>query len=82
MPVKYVLIILFSVLPATCLFSQVQLTDLLGASHENKSLSPADENKTFTVRKIYISGNRKTKEPVILREIPFKEGDEYLLGGR
>ena len=79
MPVKYVLIILFSVLPATCLFSQVQLTDLLGASHENKSLSPADENKTFTVRKIYISGNRKTKEPVILREIPFKEGDEYLL---
>lgn len=33
----------------------------------------------FTVRNIVITGNRKTKESVILRELPFKKGDKFLL---
>jgi outer membrane protein assembly factor BamA len=35
--------------------------------------------KAFTVRHIVIVGNKKTKRDIILREIPFKEGDAYLL---
>jgi len=33
----------------------------------------------FIVRNIVITGNRKTKESVILREIPFKPGDHFQL---
>jgi outer membrane protein assembly factor BamA len=33
----------------------------------------------FTVRNIIITGNKKTKTQIILREIPFKSGDHYLL---
>jgi len=76
---KYFLILILSVIPATCLFSQLQLTDLSASSSGMKPPVSVDETKTFTVRKIYITGNKKTKEPVILREIPFKSGDEFLL---
>jgi outer membrane protein assembly factor BamA len=33
----------------------------------------------FIIRNIFIVGNRKTKEAVILREIPFKTGDRFQL---
>ena len=33
----------------------------------------------FTIREIAISGNNKTKESVILRELPFKSGEVYNL---
>ena len=33
----------------------------------------------FIIRNITIVGNRKTKGSVILREIPFKEGDHFQL---
>ena len=33
----------------------------------------------FTVRNIFISGNKKTRESVILRELPFKSGEAYPL---
>ncbi|HKC37837.1 MAG TPA: POTRA domain-containing protein, partial [Chitinophagaceae bacterium] len=33
------------------------------------------QQNLFTVREIAISGNKKTKESVILRELPFKSGD-------
>ena len=34
---------------------------------------------SFTVRNIFIEGNKKTKREIILREIPFKPGESYLL---
>lgn len=37
------------------------------------------DNSLFTVRHIVITGNKKTKESVILRELPFKAGDRYVL---
>ncbi len=40
---------------------------------------PRPKETHFTVREIVIEGNRKTKDAIILREIPFKPGDEYLL---
>jgi len=33
----------------------------------------------FTIREIAISGNNKTKESVILRELPFQSGEIYNL---
>ncbi|MBI1341901.1 MAG: hypothetical protein GC171_03090 [Terrimonas sp.] len=35
--------------------------------------------RPFFVRKIYISGNKRTKESIILRELPFRENEEYAL---
>src|SRR5215831_16973009 len=36
-------------------------------------------SEPFVVRNIIITGNRKTKSSVILREIPFKQGDHFQL---
>ncbi len=33
----------------------------------------------FTVREIEVSGNKKTKESIILRELPFESGETYAL---
>ncbi len=79
LPGKYVLLFLLAVIPASDIFSQLQFSDSLGTVDEKISIQSKSENKPFIVRKIYITGNRKTKEPVILREIPFKSGDEYLI---
>jgi outer membrane protein assembly factor BamA len=40
---------------------------------DNQSLAP------FVIRNITITGNRKTHESIILREIPFKPGDHFQL---
>ena len=37
------------------------------------------ESAPVTIRDIIISGNKKTNERIILREIPFKEGEQYEL---
>jgi len=40
--------------------------------------APAD-NSLFAVRNIIITGNKKTRDNIILREVPFKPGEQYLL---
>src|SRR4030095_9366991 len=42
------------------------------------SIRPSSNNM-FVVRDIVIVGNRKTRPEIILREIPFKTGESYLL---
>jgi len=42
-------------------------------------LKQPDNSAPFTVRNIVITGNKKTKESIILRELPFKPNDQYLL---
>src|SRR5678815_4979399 len=42
---------------------------------------PLAEN-AFTVREIAISGNKKTKESIILRELSFASGETYALSER
>jgi Surface antigen variable number repeat len=39
----------------------------------------APANSQFVVRQIIITGNKKTRADIILREIPFKTGDQYAL---
>ncbi|MBI5858964.1 MAG: hypothetical protein HZB42_15130 [Sphingobacteriales bacterium] len=43
------------------------------------SVSAPDSTVNYTVGKIAISGNHKTKSFIILREIPFSEGEDYSL---
>jgi len=42
------------------------------------SQQPGSAN-VFTIREIAVSGNRKTKESIILRELPFQSGEVYSL---
>jgi outer membrane protein assembly factor BamA len=51
--------------------TEALLTGDGNVNHPNSSL--------FIVRNIFISGNKKTKPGIILRELPFKPGDQYLL---
>lgn len=39
-----------------------------------------DTNRLFVIRDIIISGNKKTKPAIILRELPFQIGKQYPLG--
>lgn len=46
--------------------------------NKNSEVSPVPDSLYF-INKIIISGNKKTKESIILREIPLKEGEAYPL---
>jgi len=76
---KYVLMLWLVLAPGIFLFAQLSSSDSTNAGDEKRLNRFESEIKPFTVRKIYISGNRKTKESVILREVPFKINDQYLL---
>ena len=48
--------------------------------HETSNVVPTDSSEVdsvFTVRQIIITGNKKIKSKIILREIPFREGEQY-----
>jgi outer membrane protein assembly factor BamA len=61
--------------------AQPRISDALAPAIINKpeSLAQPSSEAPFTVRNIVISGNRKTRENIILRELPFKPGDQFLL---
>src|SRR5688572_5768594 len=40
---------------------------------------PRPGDSLFWVREIFIKGNKRTRREIILREIPFKPGQKYLL---
>lgn len=52
---------------------------------QEHSSTPGDETihlpgeNLFVIRNIFITGNKKTKPNIILRELTFKPGDQYLL---
>ena len=39
----------------------------------------ANNSASFTIREIVITGNRKTRDNIILREVPFRSGEKYSL---
>lgn len=65
--------------PCTSLYSQMLSADSRYPEADTALGNAETAIRPFTVRKIYITGNNKTKESVILREIPFKTNDQYLL---
>lgn len=49
-------------------------------ANDSSNLSVTGSSQTlFKVRNIIIKGNKRTRTDIILREIPFKPGDSYLL---
>ena len=41
----------------------------------------ADNSASFSIREIVITGNRKTKDNIILREVPFRSGGKIFPPG-
>lgn len=83
MAMKYSFWLFFVLLTGnTALNAQVST---IGNIPNEFSLSPGNETinqsdaTLFVIRNIYITGNKKTRRDIILRELPFKAGDHYLL---
>jgi outer membrane protein assembly factor BamA len=77
---KYFIVAFISLASGNFVFSQsgpanFSVTD----SSANGFIKQQLPENIFTVREIDISGNKKTKESVILRELPFQSGDTYAL---
>jgi hypothetical protein len=76
---KYLLAFLLCELQLVFVHAQTQLSlDGSDILTNNGNADPRDYT-VFTIRKIYVAGNKKTKENIILRELPFKEGQKYRL---
>lgn len=76
---KYLFVVFILLLPGL-IYSQLGLTDstITDTSGINYIKQHGQEN-VFRVRIIAITGNKKTKESIILRELPFRSGDTYPL---
>ena len=59
----------------------ILLRGLLTAAQQPGDVTPVTDSTSShqAVAEIHISGNKKTKAAIILREIPFKTGDEFSL---
>jgi outer membrane protein assembly factor BamA len=79
---KYCLWLLILIAPCQFLLAQVKGNSIY-VPGDKENISPADTTpgprNYFTVRTIIIEGNKKTRPAIILRELPFKMGDSYLL---
>src|SRR5688572_26587119 len=79
---KYGLCLVLLFLIATNLCAQEPLGDPAPVIEGNDAtLAPtdADNSASFTIREIIITGNRKTRDNIILREVPFRSGEKYSL---
>ncbi|TMI90552.1 MAG: hypothetical protein E6H08_14625 [Bacteroidetes bacterium] len=76
---KFLVIILITVMSAGFIQAQTSVQGIsISDSLKHYSQQPGSAN-TFTIREIAISGNKKTKESIILRELPFQSGEIYNL---
>lgn len=71
---KYSFWLLAAVTCAQCIMAQ---TSTPPAPADSVSISEPNRDTLYRIRHIIITGNRKTKEKIILREIPIQEGDHY-----
>lgn len=74
---KYLVIAFILLMSAGFAYAQPGLP--LADTSINDLVSQHGAENTFTVRNIVISGNKKTRESVILREVPFAKGETYQL---
>src|SRR3982750_3366290 len=76
----YCLWLLLALACCHCGFSQTPArNDSVLNKPSTDTIHPAQPVTAFVVRSIYIEGNKKTKQEFILREIPFKVGETYIL---
>lgn len=77
---KKLIVVFLSIISAGLLYAQPGLTDTsITINSLNDPNRQKESDNVFTVRQIAISGNKKTKESIMLREIPFKSGEVYAL---
>ena len=76
---RFVMMLLLLFASASFVISQPQLSDTFKTVTKESLLIEKDSTQPFRIRKIHIEGNRKTKEAFIIREIPFKQNEHYLL---
>jgi outer membrane protein assembly factor BamA len=78
---------LFAIIIASLSVATVNAQPQFGQPAEDSSAAvasfmknaPSSSNTIFTVRNIFITGNKKTKESIILRELLFKKDEQYTL---
>ena len=73
---KYLVVAFISLQISGFVRAQPGIADAPADSTQINLLTRLGIENVFTVRDIIISGNKKTKESVILRELPFKKGDK------
>lgn len=76
---RFVMILLLLFASGSFVFSQLQLSETLVTNTQQSPVIKEDSTQPFRIRKIYINGNRKTKEAFIIREIPFRPDEHYML---
>jgi len=77
---KYCLWLLLAIACCPFLYAQEPGSDIaMPADHDSTAVADTLPGDLLTVRTIIIEGNKKTKPAIILRELPFKPGDSYLL---
>jgi outer membrane protein assembly factor BamA len=78
--IKYQFLFFLLLVQTTSLYSQNQPEQFVNDTSSVVERQQAASSYTvFTVRNIIITGNKKTKPAIILREIPFKQGDQFSL---
>ena len=77
---KFSVLVFISVIAAGSIYAQSIMPEASVADTISKySLPDLNTSNSFIVREIEISGNKKTKRSIILRELPFQSGETYAL---
>src|SRR5678815_5683886 len=77
---KFSVIIFITVMSAGFVNAQAGISELpITDTSINQYFQKPGKENAFTVREIAITGNKKTKESVILRELSFASGETYAL---
>jgi outer membrane protein assembly factor BamA len=74
-----ILFLAFFVLCGTKGFTQASFAETSLVYSTGDSQKPADTTRLFTIREIVIDGNKRSKEKIILRELPFSIDQQYPL---
>lgn len=77
--IKYRLCFVMLVLCSHALGQEIPQPGLTDAIGETNTVANAEDMVPFMVREIIITGNKRTRPDIILREIPFKPGEKYAL---
>ena len=77
--IKYRLCFVMLVLCSHALGQEIPQPGLTDAIGETNTVANAEDMVPSMVREIIITGNKRTRPDIILREIPFKPGEKYAL---
>jgi len=78
MRAKYLIVAIVSLMSAELAMTQTDTTGQIITDLPGKILQKQSSD-VFVIRNIVITGNKRTKESIMLRELPFKSGEAYPL---